>query len=237
MKLSITLFVISLLFLSSVRGAEVNLGAVGIPGLLTQDKSGTYDKILARVGVVRGKPINYIVLSPARAESGLRSGALDCIIPFDHRFFTSAETLLNSAALNTAKIYLFSRPGEGPYNNLEQLSGKIVGIRRGMPYGPKLDEKVKTEAVNNDDQNVAKLALRRIDAFLAYVPDMWLWAKKNNTALPNYSVDKPIDIHQDAFLCRDSVETRKFLQSFNKALGTMQKSGELRTLLGEFYVP
>jgi ABC-type amino acid transport substrate-binding protein len=230
------LLIVTATLLAGQAHAAPKIGAQAIPGVFEVDKSGDYDKVLAQIAA-SGVPLDYVVVAPGRAEAEFKEGKLDCLAPADARFWTTQEKLVNSEPLNVAKIFLFSRPGEGPYTSLDPLKGKRLGARRGLPYGPKLAASgVVPELVNEDDQNVQKLAAKRIDAFLAYVPDMWLWAADKKQPLPNHDKNTPFDVHRDALLCRDTPEVRAYLKSFDAQVSKMRSSGELQKLLGPSFV-
>jgi ABC-type amino acid transport substrate-binding protein len=216
--------------------AAPKIVALSIPGVFEPDKGGDYDKVLAKVAA-SGVPVDYTVAAPARAEAEFKEKKVGCSTPIDVRFWPGKEKLVNSAPMNVVKIYLFSRPGEGPYTSLGQLKGKHLGARRGLPYGPKLASSGMTpELVNEDDQNVQKLQSKRIDAFLAYVPDMWFWSKDKKQPLPNHDKDHPFDIHNDALLCYDTPENRAYLKAFDAVIEKLRSSGELQKILGPSYV-
>jgi len=217
--------------------ADVKLGAYVIPGVLETNHSGDYDKILKKVGMAGGMPMSYAVLPAARLEDEFKAGSLDCIFPVDARFWGGSEKL-NTEPLNVAKIYIFSKAGDGPYTNLDALKGKTVGVRNGISYGPKANTTaVKFDPVADDDKNVQKLNAGRIAAFLSFVPDMWFWSKDSKQALPNYDPKQPFDTHKDAFPCRDSKAVQDFVKQFNSLVVKMRGSGELKALLGDSYVP
>jgi ABC-type amino acid transport substrate-binding protein len=229
---------IGLIAAAATVEAAPKLGAYAIPGVFELDKTGSYDKALARVASEAGLSLDYVVLAPGRIEDDFKQHKLDCVIPLDARFWSSTEKVVNSEPLNVAKIYVFSRAGDGPYTSVEQLKGKRVGARRGMPYWAKYDRSgINVELVNDDGQNVQKLNANRIDAFLAYVPDMWQWARDSKQPLPNHDGQQPLAIHKDAFLCRDSAATREFLKAFDAAVVKIRASGELQRILGSAYVP
>jgi ABC-type amino acid transport substrate-binding protein len=237
MRFKLIVICCAMFMLPGVGAAEVKLGVVAIPGVLEADKSGDYDKVLARVGAVAGKPFKYVVLPPNRIEADLKSGDIDCLLPMDARYWKEKGNYVNSEPLNVAKSYFFSRQGDGPYTSLDQVKGKTIGIRTGLPYGPKLDGYTQLAAVASDDQNVQKLNSKRIDVFLAYMPDMSIWAKEKKAALPSYKADTPFDTHRDAFLCRNTPEVQEFLKAFNPAVVKLRDSGELKKLLGDSFVP
>lgn len=217
--------------------ADVKLGAYVIPGVLETNKSGDYDKILQKIAEAGEVPVNYAVLPAARLEDEFKAGSLDCIFPLDARFWDGSEKF-NTEPINVAKIYLFSKAGDGPYTSLDALKGKTVGVRNGISYGPKAKTTVvKFDAVADDDKNVQKLNAGRIAAFLSFVPDMWFWAKDKKQALPNFDPKQPLDTHKDAFLCRDSKATQDFVKKFNAGVVKLRSSGELKALLGDSYVP
>lgn len=224
----------------SLHAAEVKIIGYQIPGVVETDKSGTYDKIVAKIAADTNSPVNYTSLPAARAEDEFKRGHFDCIFPLDARFWTNSEKgkLINSEPINVAKIYIFSKAGEGPYTSLEPLKGKVVGLRRGFSYGPKTaDSGVNFEEVTDDDQNVYKLKMGRISAFMAYVPDMWFWAKDKNQSLPNHDASQPFETHKDAFLCRGGPATEAFIKTFDAGLIKLRNAGELKSMLGETYVP
>lgn len=218
--------------------AQLRLGAYAIPGVFESNKTGDYDKVLARLTASGGPKMDYAVAPPARIDDEFKSGKLDCIIPLDSRFWHESGKFFNSEPLNIAKIYIFSRNGEGPYTSPDQLKDKRVGVRRGFNYGPKFDAAgLKPSEVNDDNVNVEKLNGNRIDAFVAFVPDMWQWAAEKKQALPNHKADSPMETHKDAFLCIDTPATRDFVKSFDASLVKLRASGELKKMLGTSYVP
>jgi ABC-type amino acid transport substrate-binding protein len=218
--------------------AQVRLGAYAIPGVFEADKSGDYDKVLARLAASGGPKLDYVVAPPARLEDDFKAGKLDCIIPLDARFWVEPGKFVNSEPLNIAKIYIFSRAADGPYTSVAQLKGKKVGARRGMPYGPKFDAAGLTvDLVTEDNLNVQKLLANRIDAFVAYVPDMWQWAADKKQPLPHHDAAKPLETHKDAFLCKDSPAARDFVKAFDAATVKLRGTGELQKMLGASYVP
>ncbi|MDB5820022.1 MAG: hypothetical protein JWQ11_3662 [Rhizobacter sp.] len=218
--------------------AEPKIGATLIPGVFEADKSGDYDKAMAALRTASGLALEVLSQPPARVEEDLRQHKIDCMVPFDVRFWTGSEKLVNSEPVNVAKIFIFTKAGDGPYTSLEPLKGKRVGGRRGLNYGPKVDAAgMKLDPVNEDDQNVQKLDSGRIDAFLAYVPDMWIWAAEKKRQLPNHDAAHPFEVHNDALLCHDTPETRAFLKTFDAAVVKLRASGEMKKLLGASYVP
>jgi hypothetical protein len=104
MRFHLIVISVGLLALSNaIAGAgEVKLGVVGIPGVLEVNKSGDYDKVLARVAAVAGKPFNYVVLPPNRIEAELKSGDIDCLLPMDARYWKEKGNYVNSEPLNAA---------------------------------------------------------------------------------------------------------------------------------------
>lgn len=218
--------------------AELRLAAYAIPGVFAVDKSGDYDKVMARISATSDLKFNYAAIAPDQLEADFKAGKLDCVIPLDARFWAEPGKFFNSVPLNVAKIYIFSRNDVGPYTSFSQLRGKKVGARQGMPYGPKYEAaELNAELAENDNANVVKLAAGTIDAFVAYVPDMWSWASTKRQPLPNHDRNNPADVHRDAFLCRDTPAAHQFMNAFDAAVIKLRDAGELKQILGRSFVP
>lgn len=85
-----------------------------------------------------------------------------------------------------------------------------------MLYGPEFEAlKLNVELVSRIEQNIEKLLSGRIDAFLAWAPDIDAVLTKKNIQLVR---GKSFVIHNDAFLCHDTPKTRQFIVEFNRGI-------------------
>lgn len=208
-----------------------------IPGIIERNKKGHYDKVIQKVFEDEKLNVVYTVRPTARANAEFEAKKVDCIFPIDKTFYTSNLQLVNSEPINNAKVYIYSREGEGPWHSAEQIKGKRIGFKLGVPLGPKWESSgLKGVGVVHDEQNVDKLNNHRIDAFLAFVPDMTDLLLEKKIKIPSFDQTHPFDIHHDALLCYDNDKTKLFLQQFNQSILKLKKNGELKKLLDHSYV-
>lgn len=230
-----------LLSISSFGWADSNdiikVAGFEIPGVMEPKLTGSYDKVLTELFSHLTSKIKYVVMPTARVDAQFSEKSIDCIAPMDIRYSKIQELVINSKPINIAKIYIYSRKKEGPWSILQDIEGKRVGIKNGLWYGPKWsDKKMHVEVVASDEQNIEKLRKGRIDAFLAYVPDMTVLKMEKGIILPNHDPKKPFDIHNDSLLCHKSKQTEKMLKEFDQIVATMRASGRLKQLLGISFV-
>ena len=198
---------------------------------------GVYDQIFMET-VVKAKLAKIKILPPFRAEKMFADCQNCCFSPAnkDPEFYDFGDDILKSDPMNTAKIYIFVNQGQPSINRLEDLRGKKVGIRRGMPYGKKFEKiQLKTELVTKLEQNINMIRSGRIDAFVAYVPDAYIAFRDLGISPPfPHDISNPIGIHPDCLVCR-GVEP-DFIAKFNELMKELRASGRLRDILGDNYV-
>lgn len=201
---------------------EIKLLAYDIPSILQQDKQGEYDQLFKRVNAELKQNWTYNIAPPARVDKMFESKRVDCIIPFEKSFHPLKETI-NSLPLNIAEARIYSLSEEA--TSISWLKGKTVGARTGMLYGAefdniKKDKKTYISLVGKVEQNVEKLLSKRIDAFVAWSPDVERAVTEKKITL---SRSKPFLTHNDAFLCHDTPKSRAFIALFNRGLNKVKQ--------------
>lgn len=225
----------SLFSLGTVSAQEISVGSMLIPGLFTKAKDGVYDQAMASAATQSGVTINNTVLPPARAIAQFEAGQVDCLAPADVDFFNLAFATVQSKPFNLGKIYIYTKAGSTPLQSLSELQGKKVGIRNGMPYGNEFDSMgLNATGAGTIESNIKKVQAGRLDAFLGYVPDAWTaFEALGMDPLPH--AEKPIAIHEDSILCRDTPATRSAINALDGALDEMKASGALKAIMGSGY--
>lgn len=233
-------FFLPFLFSQSVFAEQtIKIASYQIPGVIERDKSGFYDKVILKILKNTHKNYKYAVYPPARANSKFETKNADCLFPLDRRFYKSegSSNFINSSPINTAKIYIYSPEGKGPYSTIEEIKGKRIGTKRGTPLGPRWESaKLNSIKVDTDEQNLKMLNAGRLDVFLAFIPDMNILKINKGIKLGNFNKLKPFDVHFDSLLCHKNKYTKKFVESFNIELMKLKSSGELKKMLGISYV-
>jgi hypothetical protein len=215
MKILLILFILSFV---SIANAQVLIIGLDIPGLHQKDGNGDYDKIINQKLVKSGKA-TLKVLPPARAESNFMKCNNCCFSPANQNpeFYDFGKEYIQTKPMGIAKIYIWTKRGSKAIDNLNDLKGKKVGIRHGMPYGKTFDSLgLKTEPVKTIKSNILKLEKGRLDAFIAYVPDAYtIFDELGMDPLP-HAKNKPMAVHEDSLVCKGVSD--QFVQGFNNSL-------------------
>ena len=188
---------------SAIAADPVHVYAIAIPGLHQKDGNGEYDKILKSLPDVQ---VSIKVYPPKRAFYMFAKDSSCCISPANTNpeFYEWDSNVVQTKAMNTAKIYIFSPKGKPAINELAKLKNKRVGIRSGMPYGASFDAmNLQTEEVNTIEQNINKLDAGRIDYMVAYVPDAYAAFKKMGIEVYPHDKDNPLAVHDDSLICKN----------------------------------
>jgi polar amino acid transport system substrate-binding protein len=145
-----------------------------------------------------------------------------------------------SAPLYQEKMVVFvnkDRPFE--FNELEDLSGKVIGVNRGWSYGQKFDSarEAKLFEVNvrgNPGDNFKLLALGRIDCLIldqlsgeSYV--QYLGISDKIVALP-----VPFSMNNGYLMFSKELKMGEFLNRFNSSLENMRENGTYKAIVQKF---
>ena len=216
--------------------AATKIVAMKIDGLYQKDGKGLYDQIVAAAAKQSGQGIEIQVVAPNRALKDFESGKYACVSPANTNpdFYDFKFSTVESKSMTTAKIYIFTKAGSQPITDLASLKGKKVGICKGLPYGAKVEGAgLKLIKAGSDEANVKKLMAGRIDAFLAYTPDMYTVFRAMGIKPLAHDANKPVAVHEDTILCRKDKGGDAIVAAFNKGFQGIEKSGELAKILGE----
>jgi len=226
----ITSFFFALLFAPLVNAAEVRVSASQLTGLFERDGSGLYDKVFAAIGAVNGETYNLKILPPLRAENAFRDGDFPCATPFNKNkiFYDWSFSVVEGAIFTEAKIYIFTAPGTTAIHDLSTLVGKKIGITQGVPLGSKVySAGLNLKKSPSIKANIKKLQKGRLDAFLAYWPDVYTAFDELNISPFPHVIDTPVSIHNDTLLCRADQNGEAIITKFNEGFKIILKNGTL----------
>ncbi len=210
------IFCLSLFFsLSSIAYAQTIIG-IDIPGLHSNDGQGLYDVTIQQA---TGQAV--LIMSPGRAVKAYENCTDCCISPANKNpdFYDYGDEHLVSQPMFTAKVYIFSKPGDASIDDVSLLKGKKVGTRKGMPYGNNVESSgARFMRVDKLAQNIKKLERGRLDYMVAYTPDVYdVFDTLGKTPFP-HAKNAPVAIHEDSLLCKDTPENRLLIETLNAAI-------------------
>lgn len=232
------LFALSISFMSFLSSASlVTVISPVIPGLHQSDHNGVFDIVINKLLVESGLAVHR-VLPTKRSYFEFEKCQSCCFSPdnLDPLFQAPNTDLVETLPINIAKIYIFTRKGDKTLSHLSQLSGKRVGVKHGTTYGKQIDEaELNRIPANSILQNMKMLDQNRVDAVIAYIPDMFKVFQEIDAERFDYQEGSPLAIYKDSLVCKSVSES--FIQHFNQSLIQLEESGELKQMLGLYYLP
>lgn len=212
--------VIYLFTATSHSKERVNIVFVNLPMVLSHDstKKGSYNHIFEQLHRnLINKPQTYFM--PAkRAYMSFDKGLFDCIFPIDNQIAPIKEKLLMSKPLGDARAYIYTLSSDPIIADINQLSGKVIGARRGFDYGGyQFPSSVKLVEVESIEQNLIMLSRGRLDAFVAYEPDAISIFEENRDISIHRAETFSINTAFDQIACYESQKARDYIEQIDSS--------------------
>ena len=222
------------IFAHTENGYVISVGANDSDFLLSSisNKKGPYNYLVDKLKEKTASAFELIYLPPARSAMLLANKRIDCLIPGNINQVEHPEQHVASIAFNYARAYVFTKKNRPTIHSLAALDGKILATRRGYHYGDKnFGANIKNVKVNTIKQSILMLEKERIDAFVAYSPDI-LGAVKDFNSI-SFHHDKNFIIHQQSeqILCQKTQQNKQFIKELNIVITELKASGELDLIL------
>lgn len=143
--------------------------------------------------------------------------------------------LIEGVGIDYVGLTVLTTSSNKPISKIEELHGKRVGIWNGL----KLDhlnqhfDKMTLSLAKDEDQLIRLLNANRVDAILAFFPDILLTAERLKLKLPIYDKDFWILPKAPATLvCHDTKRNREIILRYNNAINHMRENKQLNKILG-----
>ena len=219
--------------------AETQISVYHLQGLHTEQHNGAYDKIILTIKQ-RGVDLSLRFAPIVRAKHLFQNNQINCLCPADAADWFYPFPTVQTLPLNYAKAFIFTREEDPVISTPEQLKGLKIGVRTGMNFGDRFDGykhtiKLDIEEVRDIELNYKKLLAGRIDAFMAYTPDIWNLLGQKDLSKLSYDKNNPFYVHPESIVCHDTPENRVFIKQFNHELSQLKQQGTLKELLGISY--
>lgn len=195
-----------------------------IPNLLSKDpeKQGLYNRFIESI-----PDISLLYIAPARVEVEFNKGYINCLFPASKVTMENRSNLVESNPIQHVSAYLFA---ETPLNAEQLVKSSRVGIRRGFVFG-RIRSKLNVDFVElqSDLETATFLELKRIDAFIAYLPDAKAAYQSLNKPLPIYDVNRPLYTANEAFVCHKTEQNIGFINKVNPLIRHWQNNRSLNS--------
>lgn len=167
----------------------------------------------------------------------LRQHEVLCLFPGSLQHPVNRDkALLESASLVTAKAYVIAT---APISVREITSPDakrlIIGYRSGNSFGGNI-EKLSHHtliSVGTNAQLTGLLEKERIDAAIAYVPDILPWLETSQHLSSPLSESSLFYTQNDSFLCHESPESRALITQLDARIKDMRQQQLLKNIFPE----
>jgi hypothetical protein len=223
-----------------LRGLEAQTDSIRlvfpqIDGLIEEDGSGSYQKLLALAASRAGVSYTVEVFPKARALSLFLAKKYDGIFTYTQTArdrFGKAE-IIASYPIGVYRGFAFRRQGDPVVTDFSQLKGKSVGGVVGFEgtYGAVTREGAILDLAVSDASNLSKLRLGRDFAMLGFLPDLY-----PELAQLSYSAGLPFFESYDRLTLFDTPGNRRFLLRLSASLESLHADGSARRVVGPAYM-
>jgi polar amino acid transport system substrate-binding protein len=229
-KLSLISFI--LLFSQSISANEktIKIGAFLIPQMIHSDKEGVFIDLVKEVAKRSNIKIKILIYPPIRALKSYLDGKI-------HGYFPALDVRLPKPSNKTSNFYakrdfIFFHKDK-PKRGLADLEGQRVGLTFGYAYPKSLSSNKNIEKffVSSDDQNVKKLELKRIDAFVVEEMSGLSAIKRTGVKDVTYNPKAVLHAHDVYFAFEKTDLGAKVTKKFTQVIESMKKDGTLKNIL------
>ena len=224
---------------SSICSAEQKIYGLDLVNRLSSENSLHYNELwkeLEKSGIPRFDAVlpfkRQLLEFHYNPDSCLFPGAISVL---KQGMISKDFSLIEGAGVDYVGLTALTRASSKPITKLEDLHGKRVGMWNGI----QLDhlsthfKKMTITTVKNEDQLIQLLNAERVDAILAFFPDILLTASRLNLDLPIYDGRFWILPKVPAtMVCHDTNANRQLIDKFNHAINTLRSNKKLEEILG-----
>lgn len=238
------IIVIVLLLVGSIptQAAEtdITVHTIYIPGLLTHEHTGPFADLIREIGRRTDFNIDIKILPPMRQRLLFNKKQIDIIFPMVASSFTEEVVYDRSSSFYEKKYCVFTKVGDAivqPETDLLKLNGPI-GLTYGYSYPTQLfdDSRLVIDYAPSDDQNMKKLSLGRIAAFV--VEENSGISALRNTALEGeltYDVERPLFTEEVFFAFQETKKLFSVRKAISLAIDEMKQDGTLKRILKDLH--
>ncbi len=226
----------------STPNAPIRIVALQVPWLMDTSRPGPYNKLSEELLYSYSHPIKLEILPLMRAMRHFFEGDADCFFVGDYEeaYFAGNNlertSVIVSNPFNRVAIRAFSRAGEEPIHNIEQLRTLRVAVDLGVGGSIRIKKMFPGLKETVDSVNVAQahamLTKGRVDAILMMDYDYELFAVRHaEKDSLIFASDYKVQHVEDAMMCKESARTRSLIAHVNQRIARLTELGSLAKIL------
>lgn len=222
---------------SKIPRNDIYFAILETSGVLeADDPTRPYNKLMSRLIETAPFTIKTKYLSYEKAMVGLESQRVDCVFPVVRGKQRAHFETVYGESVNQIAVFLFSL--EGKFKSFQEVQKQTVLYYRGYDFGNwELKDKhlVHLFAVENKRNVVKLLEKKRAIAYIDYLPDLKQSMSLADFSKLSYDPSYPLKHFEDTIECYQSEKNLEFINWFNDEIREMKATGELKTVLGNYY--
>jgi len=237
---SINVFVLSvILFLImgiiTIRANEIAVTNLGGEIWAKKDGSGFSPEVFKAVKAAGYLDLELQIYPFERATMMFKYKKSACYLGGDEQAALDYIQLkvIGSEPFRQSTVYAFTLRSNAKITNVEQLSGKRIGLSRGMEV-----ELLKLPSVkpsfdigNSAMSTVQKLQAERIDVMISHYEHL----SESLLAQLHYDPNVILYSNQEKLICHPSEKNQTYIEQFNKGLRIIKENGILQRLNEKYY--
>ena len=216
---------------------EILIAAPSLSHLIEKDGSGVYQKILKRAIQNTAYTTNETYYPFRRALLEFEHQKVDCTYSFSEVLeeILGKTAIITSYPLGAFFFHIFTRKDVPAINYVSQLHKLTVGAINGQEHYYQAvlspEQIMDLKLLNTDKQGVEMLKLKRLDAFIAALPEV-------NPFLDELSYDNELVLYKsfDRITCHNTSKNQAFLNALSAQLKRLKEEGTYKTLAGGLYI-
>lgn len=210
---------------------EINFDQSNPPFAFEENQTlkGIYPAIVKAVFDRMGTPVELSAMPWTRALRQTDEGKTGIAGLYKNKSRQERYDYSNPIYTETLKLYTLKNKSF-PYNSLEDLAGKTIGVVRGWSYGDLFDSAkdaklFKTVPANDDYTNIQKLLKGQIEVIVAIPETIKTIAKEKNIEFEIAEIPTPIISNPTHIAFNKAAQKKDLLEQFNRALEDIKQEG------------
>ena len=193
------------------------------------EAKGVYPDLIAAIFAKMGTPLKLYAAPWTRVLQGADAGTNG--VGGIYKNATREAKYDYSSAIYEEELAIYTTADKTfTYNNVEDLTGKSIGVIRGWSYGDDFDKaraanKFTVEDVERDQLNVKKLALGRLDAIIGIPVSIDDEVQKGGFSGQVKQLSNPLSKSPTFLIFAKSAAQTVLITKFNETLAAMRADG------------
>ncbi|NQZ32568.1 MAG: transporter substrate-binding domain-containing protein [Oceanospirillaceae bacterium] len=225
--------------ISPVIAAQTTVYAFELINRMGTAKDQQYD-LLWQDMRKQGVEVDLQLKSFTRYKRAFKKDTNSCIFPANLDVVTkvvgkkSKAKFISAESVDYVGLVAITEAGDTKIETRADLAEKNIAISPILNSSNFLQgiDSAALKLADNNEVLLKMLYRHKVDAIIAFMPDILLAAKKLNYPLPHSTDIWFIKKHPISIVCHDTANNRIFVQQFNKQLQQLKKSGRLREIMG-----